>query len=175
MTVYVVGYRPRKLGEIVQGQQLRPSDPPDSVVAYSRVPGSWVIGDFELANTECRILSGMHVNVGLHYCQFEVETLAEGKFAIACKSHPELPVQDEISQYGELLAAVAGPAFEGRNKYAGNQLPYRWEFRTVIEPIQYVATIELTSNEVLEMNGKSPGQRLEYLRSRFSHLFQPGD
>jgi hypothetical protein len=89
MSAYVVGYRPQKQGEIVQGKQLRPDDPPVTVVGYSNVPDSWVISALELAESECRILNGRQVSVGQHFCQFEVEKLDEDKFAIVCKSHPD--------------------------------------------------------------------------------------
>ena len=81
------------------------------------------------------------------------------------------PVQNQIVHYATLLAQIAGPTFEWINKYDPYQLPYRWEFRTRIEPIQYVATIELTTDDVLGMNGMSDDQKREYLRKRFGHLF----
>ncbi len=77
---------------------------------------------------------------------------------------------DAILLYQELLAQIAGPRFEIVDKYSGNQLPYRWEIRTVTEPIQNVTTVALHKNEILCMNGKRKDEMLEYLRGRFGHL-----
>lgn len=79
--------------------------------------------------------------------------------------------EDEIAKYGKLLAEIAGPTFEGIYKPYGNQLPYRWEFRTVNEPVRYVATIGLTAADIVSMNGAGEFDKREYLCSRFSHLF----
>ena len=91
MNVYVLGYRPRKDEEKLPEPttKRREFEPPETVVGYCTTP-EWVIGAPELADAECRILNGMIVHVGRHYCQFEVEKLDEDKFAIVCKSHPGL-------------------------------------------------------------------------------------
>ena len=167
MSVYVLGYhanpREKNPEERVNplGHEVEYSDKPELVFDAP-----------ETAGMHCEVLNGMQVYVGEHYCQFEIEKLNDGQFAIVCKSHPGLTLQEEIIESGKLLAEVAGSAFEGINKYDGHQLPYRWEFRTKIEPIQHVATIELTPSDVLAMNGKSYDQKLEYLHSRFVHFFK---
>jgi hypothetical protein len=79
--------------------------------------------------------------------------------------------EDEIADYRKLLAEITGSAFEGIYKPYGNQLPYRWEFRTTNEPVRYVATIVLTAADIVSMNGAGEFEKREYLRSRFAHLF----
>jgi hypothetical protein len=81
------------------------------------------------------------------------------------------PIQQQIAEIGELLSIITGPAFEVVNKYWGSQLPYRWEARTVVEPIRYVATIELNPSDVLRMDVMPFYEKREYLRGRFAHLF----
>jgi hypothetical protein len=167
MSVYVLGYHPEPREKSSEERVI----PLGHEVEYSDKP-ELVFDSYNYAEMHCEVLNGMQVHVGQHYCQFEVEKLDDGKFAIVCKSHPGLTLQDEIIESGKLLAEVAGPAFEGINKYDGHQLPYTWEFSTKIEPIQHVATIELTPSDILAMNGKSYDQKLEYLHSRFAHFFK---
>jgi hypothetical protein len=84
---------------------------------------------------------------------------------------PTMTIEEEIVSYGRLLAEITGPEFHGTHKYDGSQLPYRWEFKTTIEPLQFIATIQLTGTDIMEMNGTSDDQKLEYLRTKFAHLF----
>jgi hypothetical protein len=83
------------------------------------------------------------------------------------------PLQQLIDAYGKLLSEIAGHHFEIINKYDGRQLPYRWEVRTKVEPIRYVATIQLTARDILRMNVPREDERQEYLRNKFGHLFAP--
>jgi hypothetical protein len=82
-----------------------------------------------------------------------------------------MTMQEEIASCGALLGEIAGPAFRGTQKYYGNQLPYRWEFTTTIEPIEYVSTIQLTASDIARMSIMNDDQKSEYLRARFAHLF----
>jgi hypothetical protein len=88
MKMYVHGYWPRAIGTEQPG---RPSVVPfeNTEVAFSMTP-AWRIATLLLAQRECEILQGMHVKVGYHhYCEFSVEELHEGEFAIVCLSHPD--------------------------------------------------------------------------------------
>jgi hypothetical protein len=88
MKVYVRGYRPKDEDKIPPPK--RPFDLVENVdVQFSEAP-EWKIDLRELAESELRILTGMHVHVGQHYCEFAVEDLPEGEFAIVCPAHPEL-------------------------------------------------------------------------------------
>jgi hypothetical protein len=87
---------------------------------------------------------------------------------------PMMTMNEEIASYGRLLGEIAGPVFMGAQKYFGNQLPYRWEFTTTLEPIQYAATIQLTGSDIARLNAMTEGQKREYLRTRFQHLFGRG-
>jgi hypothetical protein len=82
------------------------------------------------------------------------------------------PMKNQIDVYTELLQEIAGSMCEVANKYDGSQLPYRWEVREV-DPMKYLATIEFTPNDVLEMNAKNVEQQREYLRARFSEILAP--
>jgi hypothetical protein len=88
MKVYVLGYRQKDKDKV----QL-PKYPYDRIedvdVQYCKEP-DWKIELRELAESELRILRGMRVHVGSHYCEFSVEELPDGAFAIVCLSHPEL-------------------------------------------------------------------------------------
>ena len=88
MKVYVRGYRQKDKDKVLPPK--RPFDPIEDVdVQYCKEP-DWKIPLRELAEPELRILCGMHVHIGLHYCEFSVEELPDGAFAIVCLSHPEL-------------------------------------------------------------------------------------
>jgi hypothetical protein len=89
MKVYVRGYR-QKDADKVQPPK-RPFEPVEDVEVQYCNELDWKIAFRELAESELRILTGMRVHVGLHYCEFAVEELPEGEFAIICPSHPELP------------------------------------------------------------------------------------
>lgn len=97
MKVYVLGYR-QKDEDKVQPPK-RPFDPIENVdVQYCKEP-DWKIALRELAESELLILCAMRVHVGSHYCEFSVEELPEGAFAIVCLSHPELaPTTPEASE-----------------------------------------------------------------------------
>jgi hypothetical protein len=63
---------------------------PTVLVDFRPSPDEWTMSLIEDAQSRCRELNGFRVHIGLHYCQFEVEEVQPGKFAIVCKSHPEL-------------------------------------------------------------------------------------
>ena len=88
MKVYVRGYRQKDADE---AQPLkRPVERIEDVeVQYCKEP-DWRIAFRDLAESESKILTEMRVHVGPHYCEFVVEELPEGKFAIVCPSHPDL-------------------------------------------------------------------------------------
>jgi|GEM_PF-1856629 hypothetical protein len=88
MKVYVRGYRQKDKDKVLPPK--RPFDPIEDVdVQYCKEP-DWKIPLRELAEPELRILRDMRVHVGSHYCEFSVEELPDGAFAIVCLSHPEL-------------------------------------------------------------------------------------
>jgi hypothetical protein len=43
----------------------------------------------EMAETELRLMLPVHIRLGSHYCQLEVEQVAEDKYAIVCNDHPD--------------------------------------------------------------------------------------
>jgi hypothetical protein len=88
MKVYVRGYRQKDADE-AQPPKLLFERAEDVEVQYCKEP-DWRIAFRELAESELRILTDMRVHVGLHYCEFAVEELPEGEFAIICPSHPEI-------------------------------------------------------------------------------------
>ena len=88
MKVYVRGYRQKNADEV--HPHKRPFERVEDIeVQYSNEP-DWKIAFRELAESELRILTDMRVHVGLYNCEFAVEDLPEGEFAIICPSHPEL-------------------------------------------------------------------------------------
>lgn len=88
MKVYVRGYR-QKDADKVQPPK-RPFERVENVeVQYCKKP-DWKIAFRELAESELSILAELRVHVGSHYCEFAIEELPEGEFAIICPSHPEL-------------------------------------------------------------------------------------
>jgi len=90
MKVYVRGYGPLRKEEI--SPQRRPFDPiQDHGVEYRATPDDWKMSTRDEAEMHCQDLNRMQVHVGPHYCEFSVEELPEGDFAIVCLSHPELP------------------------------------------------------------------------------------
>lgn len=84
--VYVLGYR------TVDDDKIPPKRPFEGAqnigVNYSAEP-DWLLPDRSTAEIECASLRGMDVHVGSHYCNFAVETVDDGQFAIACLSHPK--------------------------------------------------------------------------------------
>jgi hypothetical protein len=88
MKVYVLGYHQKRDDEVQPPK--RPFDPIEDVdVRFCKEPG-WLIPFRELAESELRILQGMRVHVGLHHCELSVEEFPDGRFSIACQSHPAL-------------------------------------------------------------------------------------
>ena len=57
------------------------------LVSYSLRPSS-LIASREDADLQCARLNRMQVHVGQHSCEFEVEELDGGEFALACINHP---------------------------------------------------------------------------------------
>lgn len=80
--VYVRGYAPR---DAAANEKWPFVD--NVVVEYSSEP-EWKMGYDGLADTELRILKGMNVHVGQHYCDLTVEKLPDGQFGIICANHP---------------------------------------------------------------------------------------
>jgi hypothetical protein len=88
MKVYVLGYQQKDEDKVEPPK--RPFDHVENVdVQYCKEP-EWKIMLRGLAESELRILRDMRVHVGSHYCEFSVEELPEGEFAIVCLSHPDL-------------------------------------------------------------------------------------
>ena len=100
MKVDVLGYQQKDRDKVQPPK--RPFDPIEDVdVQYCTEP-DWKITLRELAEPELRILRDMRVHVGSHYCEFSIEELLDGAFAIVCLSHPELaptaPGAPEVSR-----------------------------------------------------------------------------
>jgi hypothetical protein len=94
MKVYVRGYGPLSEKEIPP--QRYPFDPvEDSWVEYRPTPDDWKMMTRDEAEMHCRDLNRMQAHVGPHYCEFSVEELPEGAFAIVCLSHPDIPFQKQ--------------------------------------------------------------------------------
>jgi hypothetical protein len=89
MKVYVRGY-----DEIPEEKRQRPRypfEPVDTVwVEYSDI-AEWktTLND---VTWRCKELNGMRVHLGSHYCEFSVEELTDGEFAIVCLHHPDKPL-----------------------------------------------------------------------------------
>jgi hypothetical protein len=82
-------------------------------------------------------------------------------------------VPEQLAYYESILREISSSELEQINKYFGNQLPYRWEFRTRVEPIEYFATVELTASDILTMNSMNDGQKREYLGTKFGEMLNP--
>lgn len=76
-----------------------------------------------------------------------------------------LDLRMQVDSYTDLLRIAAGPNREVMMKSSGI-----WEVRTNVGPPDYVGTITLSSDDILEMNGKDRRQRLKYLRARFGQV-----
>jgi|ERR1700733_3786554 hypothetical protein len=84
---YVQGYSPIPEDKIEP--PTRPFEPVENyVVGYCAEP-EWTLPDRPSAEIECGILRRMGVHIGPHYCEFAVESLDNGEFAIVCLTHPE--------------------------------------------------------------------------------------
>lgn len=84
MKVYVDGYKPKK--KVIEGKQF--DSYPEHEVFYSKEP-RWTM-DRDTAESEFKIMNNLfRFHVGTHYCNFTVEALADGQFAIVCLSHPD--------------------------------------------------------------------------------------
>jgi len=63
----------------------------ETAVQFNNSPDHWKMGMVE-AQSNCGMLNRAHVhakNVPLHRCEFEVEEVGQGEYAIVCKTHPE--------------------------------------------------------------------------------------
>jgi hypothetical protein len=88
VNAYVLYYGPEpKLSdeETPKEREARLAKPP--IVEFDRDP-LWKLPAKELADVELLILERMGVSVGQHFCQFSVEELPEGEFALVCRNHP---------------------------------------------------------------------------------------
>jgi hypothetical protein len=89
MKAYVVGYRGRDKDKIEPPK--RPFDPVEDLdVWFSKGPEYWKIASLEEAEPELQYLRNCRVHIGSHYCEFSIEELPGGEFAVVCLSHPEL-------------------------------------------------------------------------------------
>jgi hypothetical protein len=85
--VYVTGYRSLEEHEIVWPK--RPFERvEDTGVGHSLDPNWWPISERSEAEAECAKLRGFGIHIGTHFCDFAVESLDNGTFAILCLSHP---------------------------------------------------------------------------------------
>jgi hypothetical protein len=79
MKVYVTGYQLKEL----------PTHQEDIEVGYSKDPPEWRTVSVYEADARRIFLQDKRVQVDGHRCQFSVEELPEGQFAIVCLSHPD--------------------------------------------------------------------------------------
>jgi hypothetical protein len=87
MKVYVLGYDTRE--DHTPPPPPRPFTRLENIdVGYSGTP-AWKMESLYEAEVELATLRRMDVHVGSHYCQFEVEALSEGAFALVCTNHPD--------------------------------------------------------------------------------------
>ena len=89
MKVYLRGYQVKK--EFAQALKAGTAPNHDIYdVWFSKEP-EWTFVDHYLAQGELNLVTGMSVHVGQHhYCKFELEALADDKYALACNDHPPL-------------------------------------------------------------------------------------
>jgi hypothetical protein len=84
--VYVSWY-----GPLPKDQILPPTRPFEQVektgVQYCAEP-TWTLHDRPSAEVECATLRNAGIHIGAHYCDFAVESLENGAFAIVCLTHP---------------------------------------------------------------------------------------
>jgi hypothetical protein len=89
MKVYIACVRPRE-------KDVPPSGPawaPDTHdVWFSSKRGDFLMENIEQAQRDLDMLRIVHIRVGEHYCQLELEE-EDGTFAIVCKEHPEPPAK----------------------------------------------------------------------------------
>jgi hypothetical protein len=82
MKVYVRGYGP--LREDETPPQRYPFEPKENYgVEYRPTPDDWTMSTRDEAEMHCRDLTRLQAHVGPHYCEFSVQELPEGAFAIA--------------------------------------------------------------------------------------------
>ena len=86
MKIYVCGYD--QILDEKQASRLR-IKPRQIVVKYCTDPVPLFNTRLE-ANMDCAMLRTASVSVGTHFCDFSVEELPSGQFAIICASHPAL-------------------------------------------------------------------------------------
>jgi hypothetical protein len=75
MKVYVRDYRPR------DPEQIPPGPTTEHVVEYSKEP-EWIMEFVQQANDLCLTLHSGRAHVDSHLCQFTVEELPKGGFAV---------------------------------------------------------------------------------------------
>jgi hypothetical protein len=71
---------------------------------------------------------------------------------------------------GWLLQQILGDSYAVVHKVSGDRPLYTWEIRTVVEPIQYLTTVSLETDDVLKLNGANEDEQRDYLRSKVSRL-----
>jgi hypothetical protein len=91
MKVYVYGYRARTDEEIeAERRKLPPFTLIEPVIVSYHENPEWRIPLESEAVWRRDELQNALVHVGPHYCEFSIEELPEGDFAIVCAEHPEL-------------------------------------------------------------------------------------
>lgn len=96
MKIYLTSYRLRKeFAEAAKAGNPMPERDNYDVV-FTREP-KWTFPDRAWAETELRIVQGMSVHVGNHYCHLELEECEDGSFALVCNEHPNSQ-QSEVTE-----------------------------------------------------------------------------
>ena len=80
----MTGYRSKNKEE--KDEQERPRG---NVDVYFHKQPEWTMASVEEAEGERQCLKAMKVRVGVHSCEFSIEELPEGNFAIVCLAHPD--------------------------------------------------------------------------------------
>jgi hypothetical protein len=90
MKAYVLYYGPdptfEKEEETAEEREARLLRPP--IVQYGSYPG-WTLPERHLAEIALLEVNRMGVSVNEHWCEFAVDDLPEGGFAIYCTNHPK--------------------------------------------------------------------------------------
>jgi hypothetical protein len=88
MKAYVLDYQPLPEQQTTKMLIRRGEEKPAQYrILFGHRP-AWALGEKSVAKAECAILNSLGIQVGQHHCQFEVEEVKIGIFAIVCKGHP---------------------------------------------------------------------------------------
>lgn len=89
MKIYITGYWVRK--EFIEAEKTgTPMPERDNYDIQFTMEPQWTFPTQDWAQTELNILNRMYVHKEGHYCQLELEKLAEDKYAIVCNDHPNI-------------------------------------------------------------------------------------